>query len=184
MGRLSDWLAVWEADVAGMLRDVVWSKITQRKIVDADEVCFFGSVRTLPRSMDYLMTIGKPVISPEIYVVGLKDGKLIPQDIWFEPAVITRLETITEELMQGMTKLMEICDEEGFTKPTAVKSAVVVSTGEAFTKYDFDPLPKPPHSYMSAADWSFNLWAYRVQTTGSALQELKNAFDQMKKGTK
>jgi hypothetical protein len=182
MGRLSDWLEVWEADVAGVLRRIVLPEGAQEKIVDADEVCFFGSVRTLPRSMDYLTIVGTPVIDPEIYVVGLKDGKLIPQDVWFAPTVTKRLEAVSEKLKQGMTKLMEICDEEGYTKPTAVKSAVVVSTGEAFTKYDFDTLPKPPYAYMSAADWSFDLWAHRVQTTGSALQELKNAFGKMKKG--
>jgi hypothetical protein len=65
----------------------------------------------------------------------MKDGKLIPPEIWFAPSMRERLEAEHGKFSEGMTELMNICDEEGFTRPTAVKSAVIVSTGEAFTKY-------------------------------------------------
>jgi hypothetical protein len=181
MGKLGDWLDVWESDVAKMLRRIVLPEGISETVVDADEVCFFGSVQTLPRSMEYLLSIGTPVITPEVYLVGIKDGELIPPDIWFVPPMQKRLDAEHEKLSQGMTQLMEICDEEGFTKPTAVKSAVVVSTGEAFTKYDFDPLPKPPYPGMTAADWAFDVWTHHIQSVGSAFRELKDAYNRGKK---
>jgi hypothetical protein len=177
MGKLGDWLDIWEPDMAKTLRRIVLPEGTQETAADADEVCFFGSVRTLPRSMEYLRSLGTPVITPEVYVVGIKDGKLIPPQIWFASPVRERLEAVQDKFSQEMTQLMEICDREGFTKPAAVKSAVIVSTGEAFTKYDFDPLPRPPYPEMSAADLAFDIWTYRIQRAGSAFRELKDAHD-------
>jgi hypothetical protein len=180
MGRLADWLDTWESDVAKMLRNIVLPEGARGAVVDADEICFFGSVKTLPQSMGYLNSIGTPVIKPEIYVVGMKDGMLIPPEIWFAPSMRERLEARRGKLSEGMTELMKICDEEGFTKPTAVKSAVIVSTGEAFTKYDFNPLPRSPYQGISAVDWAFDMWTGSIQNTGSAFQELKNAYNREK----
>jgi hypothetical protein len=175
MGKLGDWLDKWEVEVAAMLRNVVLPEGTTNALVDADEVCFFGSVRTLPRSMEYLLSIGTPVIPPEIYVVGIKNGELIPPSIWNEAQIRVRLKSVYEKLVEGMTTLMEICDDEGFTSPTAVKTAVIVSTGEALTKYEFDPLPAPPSGGMSAADWAFDVWTDRIINVGSAYREIKGS---------
>jgi hypothetical protein len=181
MGRLADWLDKWEVDVAAMLRNIVMPEGNSAALVDADEVCFFGSVRTLPKSMEYLLTIGTPDITPEVYVVGMKNGKLIPPEIWYASDMRWLLENAADKLMPEMMEMMEICDDEGFTRPTAVKMAVVVSTGEAFTKYDFDPLSAPPFGGMTAADWAFDEWTTRVQSVGSAMKELKDAFERDKK---
>ncbi|GHT14697.1 hypothetical protein FACS189426_21390 [Bacteroidia bacterium] len=175
MGKLGDWLEEWEVEVAAMLRNIVLPAGANNALVDVDEVCFFGSVRELPRSMDYLQSIGTPVIPPEIYVVGIKDSELIPPNIWYEGQMRVRLEAVSKKLMEGMKTLMQICDDEGFTRPTAVKTAVVVSTGEALTKYDFDPLPAPPYKGMSAADWAFDVWTECIRSVGSAYQELQGS---------
>ncbi|MDR1879451.1 MAG: hypothetical protein LBQ78_00775 [Tannerellaceae bacterium] len=175
MGRLGDWLEKWEAEVAEMLRKIVFSKETNTAIVEADEVCFFGSVQGLPPSLHYMSMVGTPVVAPEIYVVGIKDGQLIPPNIWTGTLLRERLEWASIALTKGMRTLMDICDEEYFTRPTAVKTAVVIATDEAFTKYDFDPLPSPPFPGMSAADWAFDQWTFRIRTTGSAYRELKES---------
>ncbi|MDR1883643.1 MAG: hypothetical protein LBR26_12805 [Prevotella sp.] len=175
MGRLGDWLEKWEAEVAAMLRKVVFSQETNKAIVEADEVCFFGSVQGLPPSLHYMSMVGTPVVAPEIYVVGIKDGQLIPPHIWNGTLLRERLEWASKDLMEGMTTLMSICDDEGFTRPTAVKTAVVIATDEAFTKYDFDPLPAPPYRGMTAADWAFDRWTDRINSAGSAYRELKES---------
>jgi hypothetical protein len=171
MGRLGDWLDQWEVNVATMIRRIV---ITEdgKVIVDADEVCFFGSVQTLPRSMGYLKSVGTYEMTPEVYVVGMKNGTMIPPNIWFASPVREHLEQITGTLMQGLKDMITICDEEGFSRPTAVKIAVVASTGEAQTKYEFDPLPKPPYRSMSLADWAFDVWVTNIQDVGSAYKEV------------
>ena len=111
----------------------------------------------------------------------MKGGQLIPANLWFAGEMQDRLESVSEKLMEGLSALMDICEDEGFTQPTAVKTAVVVSTGEAFTKYDFDPLPAPPSQVMSAADWVFDVWTDRIVKAGSALKELKDAYDRNQK---
>jgi hypothetical protein len=170
--KIDEWLTPWETEVATMIRDVVLPTENEKTTVDADEVCFFGSVCSLPRSMEYLKSIGTVEIKPEIYVVGVKDGTLIPPNIWFASQTRERLEMVTDKLMRKMTELMEFCDDEGFIPPSAVKTAVIVSTGEAYTKYEFDRLPSPPYTGMSAADWAFDEWVTRIGTVGSAFLEL------------
>ncbi|MDR1779196.1 MAG: hypothetical protein LBR50_00515 [Tannerella sp.] len=172
MGKLGDWLDKWELEVSDMLRDVVAPDAKNGEIVDADEVCFFGSVEALPRSMAYLQTIGTPIIEPEIYLFGIKDGDLIPPAKWRSPLMDNRLDKVYKQLSADMNTMVEMCDYLGFTRPTVVKSAVVLSTGEAFTKYEFDPLPKSPNSIMSAAYCAFEAWIINIQKVGSAYREL------------
>jgi hypothetical protein len=173
MGRLGDWLNLWEARIASRIRRIVLPEEGHDALVDADEVCFFGAVRTLPKSMAYLQTLGTPQIEPEVYVVGIKRGEPVAPNIWFAPPRREQLESIAKILMKEMTELMNLCAEEGFFPPTAVKTAVVVSTGETFTKYEFDPLPAPPYPGMTAADWAFDEWTNRIRDAGSAMQELQ-----------
>ncbi|MDR1602541.1 MAG: hypothetical protein LBS42_08960 [Tannerella sp.] len=175
MGKLGDWLNVWEADIASRIRRIVLPDEGRSALVDADEVCFFGAVRTLPRSMEYLQSLGTPQINPEVYIIGVKRGELVAPDIWFAPPRREQLEAVAKILMREMTELMNLCAEEGFFPPAAVKTAVTVSTGQTFTKYEFDPLPGPPFAGMTAADWAFDQWTNRIRDVGSAMQELQES---------
>jgi hypothetical protein len=60
----------------------------------------------------------------------------------------------------------------GRARPSAVKTAVVIGTGQAITVQEFDRLPSPPTDAMTAADWAFDRWVDKITRTGSAYREL------------
>ncbi|MDR0757056.1 MAG: hypothetical protein LBF85_04335 [Tannerella sp.] len=66
----------------------------------------------------------------------------------------------------------------GVFSPIAVKTAVVVSTGQTCTNYEFDPLPAPPFPGMTAADWASDQWTDSIRDAGSAMQELQESKKQ------
>jgi hypothetical protein len=173
MGRLGDYLDIWELEIAKRLKDVVTDDGSGEALVDADEVAFFGSMRTLPPSMDYLREIGTPVIDAEVYIIGIKDGQLIGPEIWFGQDMRPRLEDLGIAMQQKMSDMMEVVDEEGFGAPTMVKIAVKTSTGKTVAKYDFDPLPAPPAQGMTKADWAFDVWAGQIVDAGGAIAQIE-----------
>jgi hypothetical protein len=171
MGRLNDWLEVFEADAAQKMREVIESDDV--RLVDADEVCFYGAPQHLPPSMEYLRSMGTPVLPAEVYIVGIKDGHMIGPEIWFADPMRERLEELALWLQESLARIVEICDEEGFGPPTVIKSAIVVGTDEAFTKYEFDPLPRSPVEWATAADLAFDAWTQQIEETGSAYKLIK-----------
>jgi hypothetical protein len=143
-------------------------------MVDADEICFFGAVQSIPKSMNYLWTLGTPALKPEVYIVGIKSGEPLPPNVWLAPQVRERLDAASKSCMDGMIQMAKICGEDGLTQPTAVKIAVDMKTGGACTVYELNPLPAPPYSGMSRADWAFDAWITRIAKAGSALRELRD----------
>jgi hypothetical protein len=130
--------------------------------------------------MAYLLTLGTPLIEPEVYIVGIKHGERITPSIWTVPSMRAQLETIARTLMQDIVDIINLCAEEGFFPPTAIKTVVAISTGETFTKYEFDPLPAAPHQGMTAADWAFKQWLERVRNAGNAMKEVEESKKQNK----
>lgn len=174
MGKLGDYLDIWGLRVAKLLKDVILDDRSGATLVDADEVAFFGSMRTLPPSMSYLKEIGTPLIEAEVYLIGIKDGQLIGPEKWFAHDMRDRLEDAAATLKRKMADMMETVDEEGFEAPTMVKIAVQTSSvGKAVFKYDFDPLPEPPSGGMTKADWGFDIWLDEVAKAESAIKQIE-----------
>ena len=156
MGRLGDWLDVFEVEITQKLRNVIESD--GGRLVDADEVSFFGVPKFLPPSMEYLHSIGTPVLEAEIYLIAIKNGKLIGPETWYAGSMRDRLEGLVSWMREKLATIIEICDEEGFNPPYTVKTAVVIDSEDTYTKYEFTPLPHSPVEWATAADLAFDAW--------------------------
>ncbi|MDR1183193.1 MAG: hypothetical protein LBK67_00165 [Coriobacteriales bacterium] len=172
MSNLSDKVHEWQTDTAFELYRVLVPEGEDEPLVDADEICFLGALPLLPKDLEYLAGIGTPAQEPEVYVVAVKDGHLIPPNIWFAPPMQGRLEAAGIRLQGRMKELMDMHREAGQNYPSLVRTALVMASSQAITIQDFDRLPDPPDALMTAADWAFDKWVAKIQHYGSAFAEL------------
>jgi hypothetical protein len=162
----------WETDIAVALYRIIEPEDEREPSIEADEVCFFGALATLPESLSAFKGIASPAQKPEVYVVAMKDGELIPPEIWLAPSLADRLETSGIWLQEKMGELRDLHLAARKDYPAVIKAAVVVETGQAVMIQEFGELADPPHPSMTAADWAFDQWVARISELGSAFADL------------
>jgi hypothetical protein len=174
MSSLTDEVHEWQSDVAIELYRIVNPEDAREPLAEVDEVCFFGALASLPEGFAHLKGIASVTDLPEVYIVALKDGELVPPEIWFVPPVEDGLRKSGFSLQEKMKELQGRYIAHGQDYPAVVKTAVVMEDGQAITIQEFDRLPDSPHSSMSAADWAFDQWVERITHYGSAFVELND----------
>jgi hypothetical protein len=172
VGALGELLEKFEAQSEQYLRNVI--ETDYNRLVDADELCFFGVNKVIPPSMEYLKSIGTHIAPPpEVYIVGLKNGKMIGPEKWYAANMYERLNDLAEWFQESLTKIAEVCEETDSDIPTVIKSAVVIDSEETFTRYEFDPIPLSPVEWATAADLAFDRWTKQIEEAGSAYALIK-----------
>ncbi|MDR2810298.1 MAG: hypothetical protein LBB84_07060 [Tannerellaceae bacterium] len=173
MGKLENWLEKWEKLVAQRLSYIVkQDREDGSLIVDADEVCFFGTVR-LPITMADLKKMEKDVLNPQIYIVGMKNGEIIPYNIWGKPEIKVPLKAQQKLYEAELAELVALCEEEGVSLPTSLKVVADINSGEFCSRYSYHRLPFSPFAEMTIADWAFDLWILQIQEARSAFRQVQ-----------
>lgn len=172
MSGFDDAVHEWQTEITIELFRTLVPEETDTPLIEVDEICFMGAFPGLPKALSYLEGIGTPTGLPEVYVVAMKDGDLVPPDVWFAQPLRERLEKTGLSLQQKMQELSDLYEAAGKSRPSVIKIALLMDTGEAITIRELDPLADPPTNTMTAADWAFNQWMGAITTVGSAYEEL------------
>jgi hypothetical protein len=174
MSDFADKLHEWEIDIAVELYRIVEPDEDGQEAIEADEVCFFGSVLALPDFLSSYRGLASPSQPPEVYAVALKNGEPLPPEIWLAEPLASRVEASGLRLQQKMEELVELYLSVRQEYPSVVKTAVVVETGQAVTIQEFGNLPPAPWDSMTPADWAFDQWIEKVSKRGSAFEDLND----------